>query len=693
MLRGFRILHARQKRFKFYLNRFTVLQHILFIAVALISQLCPVQVYAQSNKDCLECHSYKTLEGVRNGHKISVFVSSKEFDTSVHNALTCVECHTDLDMKKIPHRNTFTPVQCGDCHRVPLQQFRESLHDKVLQDGGDLAPNCQTCHGSHNIKPIADPESNVRPIKVPGLCGSCHHEGTEVSERYDIPQDQILENYSESMHGEGLLRKGLTVSATCVSCHTPHRILPHTDPRSTISKLNISKTCSQCHSEIERVHQKVIRGQLWEKEPHNIPVCVDCHQPHKVRKSFYTQGISDQDCLKCHAEADIKSSVDGHSLTVDRMKIMSSRHAETACSQCHINVDPRRSRPCETLKDPVDCSICHEAVGTDYQMSIHGKLHAQNDKNAPNCKECHGSHEVKGKADPRSPIFPTNIPDLCGTCHRLGESAAVRYMGTEQNIVSDYSESIHGKGLLKSGLTVTATCTNCHTAHKEMPASDPNSSVNPAHISDTCGSCHLGIEEKFLKSVHSPLVTKTDATLPVCSTCHTAHTISRTDLSNFKLKIMTQCGKCHEAITETYFDTYHGKVSQLGYTKTAKCYDCHGSHDILPPNDPESRLSHKNVVETCKQCHPNANRQFAGYLTHATHHDPKKYPILFWTFWGMTSLLVFTFVIAGLHTLLWLPRSFTWKRDLKKRLEIIERAQEREDEEEDNREKSHHEEN
>ena len=130
---------------------------------------------------------------------------------------------------------------------------------------------------------------------------------------------------------------------------------------------------------------------------------------------------------------------------------------------------------------------------------------------------------------------------------------------------------------------------------------------------------------------------------------------------------MTQCGNCHEEIAKTYFDTYHGKVSQLGYTKTAKCYDCHGSHDILPVENPASHLNRKNVVETCQKCHPSANRQFAGYFTHATHHDPQKYPWLFWTFWGMTGLLVGTFVLAGLHTLLWLPRSLQWRRELKRR--------------------------
>jgi hypothetical protein len=125
---------------------------------------------------------------------------------------------------------------------------------------------------------------------------------------------------------------------------------------------------------------------------------------------------------------------------------------------------------------------------------------------------------------------------------------------------------------------------------------------------------------------------------------------------------MQQCGRCHEKIAATYFDTYHGKVSQLGYTKTAKCYDCHGSHDIMAVTDPRSHLSRDNVVGTCQKCHASATRRFAGYLTHATHHDPAKYPFLFWTFWGMTSLLVGTFFIGGVHTILWLPRALQMRR-------------------------------
>jgi cytochrome b subunit of formate dehydrogenase len=48
--------------------------------------------------------------------------------------------------------------------------------------------------------------------------------------------------------------------------------------------------------------------------------------------------------------------------------------------------------------------------------------------------------------------------------------------------------------------------------------------------------------------------------------------------------------------------------------------------------------------------------RFTGYLTHATHHDSSRYPLLFWTFWGMTTLLVGTLTFATLHTLAWLWR-------------------------------------
>ncbi|MCW9096859.1 MAG: hypothetical protein OQJ93_05675, partial [Ignavibacteriaceae bacterium] len=499
-------------------------------------------ISAQSKEDCLICHDDPDFKAKIGAKTVSLYVSSKTFSSSVHGTLDCIDCHTNIDAENIPHRKEYTRVNCGSCHDDIQKLYVECLHGKAKAKGDPLAPLCQDCHGNHDILPVKDHNSAVAPMKIPYLCGRCHREGTPVQLQRHIPQDRILENYTESIHGEGLLVKGLTVSATCVSCHSAHRILPHTDPRSTISRENIAKTCSVCHSEIETVHRKVIRGELWEKQTHVLPACVDCHQPHEIRKVYYDYGMADKDCLECHDNPNLVASKDGRSLFVDYSEIKNSRHSNTACSQCHSEVNVSKHRACETITHKVDCSSCHEEVALEYSKSTHGTLVAKNDPNGPTCKECHGTHGVLGKLNPESPTFATNIPVLCAKCHREGEKAAIRYTGSEKDIISHYTESIHGKGLLKSGLTVTATCTACHTAHRELPHTNPESSINRANISSTCGKCHHGIEEQFVKSVHSPLITKTDKELPVCYDCHSAHTIRRADSEGFKLEIMSQCG-------------------------------------------------------------------------------------------------------------------------------------------------------
>jgi cytochrome b subunit of formate dehydrogenase len=631
--------------------------------IVLALALCAAPARGQENDDCLTCHGDKELTEQRNGRAVSLYVDATKFATKAHRNVACIGCHTDLKGSDFPHAETLKRPDCSGCHPGENADYAASLHGRARARGSALAPKCTDCHGrGHDIVPVHAPDSPVRAERIPFVCGRCHHEGSPVSLSFNIPQSRIFENYTESMHGEALLKKGLVVAATCVSCHTPHLVLPHTDPRSSIARKNIASTCTKCHAAIQEVHRKIIRGELWEKEANVLPACPDCHQPHKVRRVFYEQGMADKDCLTCHARKDIKASSDGRSLYVDATMLAGSMHASRACSQCHSEVRPSLTRPCAAITHKVDCGACHDAVFKQYQKSIHGQLFARGDPNAPSCRDCHGTHGVKGRKDPTSPSFSRNVPELCGGCHHEGKKAAVRYKGTEHEIIRNYSESIHGKGLLKSGLLVTAMCTDCHTAHAILPHDNPDSSVNDAHLPETCGRCHSGIEQAFAKSIHSRKVSHSKKRLPVCSDCHTAHKIRRTDAIGFRLGITNTCGKCHPNVTRTYFQTYHGKVSQLGYSKTAKCSDCHGAHDILPPSNPESHLSRENVVATCRKCHPGATRRFAGYLTHATHHDPVKYPLLFWTFWGMTGLLLGTFILGGTHTLLWLPRALQMRR-------------------------------
>ena len=250
------------------------------------------------------------------------------------------------------------------------------------------------------------------------MCGSCHKEGTPVTQTYDIPQDKILEHYSESMHGEGLFKRGLTVVAVCIDCHTAHNVLPHTDPRSSIYRDNIPQLCKRCHGQIEAVHRKVIRGELWEKEPNKVPICVDCHAPHKVRRILYEEGIADEQCLKCHDNPDL-------SVATRRQDHLAGgeprRDPQLDPSQHLVRQVSHRHRPVRRRAPLLDRHaprwIARSATprwSRSSRTSIHGTLAARGDTNAPVCRDCHGVHNIRGHKDPKATTFAMNVPNLCG---------------------------------------------------------------------------------------------------------------------------------------------------------------------------------------------------------------------------------------------------------------------------------------
>ena len=62
------------------------------------------------------------------------------------------------------------------------------------------------------------------------------------------------------------------------------------------------------------------------------------------------------------------------------------------------------------------------------------------------------------------------------------------------------------------------------------------------------------------------------------------------------------------------------------------------------------------------QCHPNATSLFTEFNPHGEC-TSQEYPILYWTFVSMTGLLVGTFAIFWIHTLLWMFRGFVENRE------------------------------
>lgn len=642
---------------------------LLHVAIALLLGIA-FAVPASSNTEvCLECHGERDLTAERGGKTMSMFVSRDAFSKSVHGQQDCTACHYDVDVENLPHPERLGRVQCGICHDVVQEEFDAGIHGIALNKNELYAPNCTECHGYHAVLPATDPDSPTYKMNIPILCGKCHREGAPVARVYQIGEHNILENYSESIHGEGLFKKGLLVSATCTDCHHSHMILPHTNPRSSVSPKNIAGTCTQCHIRIEQVHVKIIQGELWEQKPGSIPACSDCHLPHKVRKESMALTLSDQSCLKCHAKDDVFKIVDGDtiSLTVHKETIQNSVHEDTPCVKCHTDINPQLKRPCKTATQ-ADCSNCHGQIADEYNMGGHGMERARNNKEVPYCTTCHGDHQVKYSKDETSPTFRSAIPQLCGACHREGGKAA-SIPGIDKDIpaLADYSQSVHGRSQVERGLLPSAVCSDCHTSHMVLRHTDERSSVNKKNIPATCATCHRGIYNKYIEGIHFSTDDEKMEELPVCTRCHSSHTIAEVQQDGFMTEVTLQCGSCHKDLAETYLQTMHGKAYHLGYLKAARCSDCHEPHRTLSVNDPGSSVGFKNIVTTCKKCHEDANVRFTGYLTHATHHDKVKYPILYYTYWAMTILLVSVFIFFGIHTLLWLPRSFKSMFERKKR--------------------------
>ncbi len=341
----------------------------------------------------------------------------------------------------------------------------------------------------------------------------------------------------------------------------------------------------------------------------------------------------------------------------------SSVHAKLACVDCHQNA---RALPHARQLGPAVCSTsCHAKAQSDYLQGAHAEAIAKGDTHAPTCASCHGGHDIFRKSDRQSKVNPLNIVKICANCHEkhTGNTPAGH---NEKAHIQNYLDSVHGRAVA-GGLAVSATCADCHSNHRVLPSKNPLSTVNRDHVATTCGQCHTGVLEIYAGSIHGQRLAKADPKAPVCTDCHTAHGISRTDTPAFKLDIVNECGSCHDkappgspsqaSLYDTFRRSYHGQVADLGSARAARCSDCHGAHDIRPVSDPVSRLHAENRVQTCRKCHPDATAKFAEFQAHADHRDAEHYPLLHAVWLYFVVMMSFSFGFFGLHCIFWFLRS------------------------------------
>lgn len=281
--------------------------------------------YAQEIKgnNCIVCHSDQWEQMKESAHS--------------RHQITCDRCHggdpakENMDEAKAPGTNfvgILTKQQiaqkCGECHAdvetmnfygIPTDQlarYRTSAHGKLLFEHGDEnAAVCSDCHGYHDVVSVNDPQSPVYPLNLPGTCNRCHGDKA-IMTKYKHPTD-ILEKYTNSVHGIALFQKHDLSAANCVQCHGSHGAVPP-------GVKEIGATCGKCHINEKKYFLESPHASAAEEG--YFPECAACHDYHAIQKPSTV--LYNTACLNCHGEEDeafqrgqgIKRMIDSSSQTL-----------------------------------------------------------------------------------------------------------------------------------------------------------------------------------------------------------------------------------------------------------------------------------------------------------------------------------------------------------------------------------------
>jgi cytochrome b subunit of formate dehydrogenase len=284
---------------------------------------------------CTTCHvihergerATQALDGCGSCHEDAV----ADYATSVHHAgrkqnggaATCASCHGTHHVLAVadsssPVNASNIPVLCGECHaqRPPVTEdfvrlpvvvpgYLESVHGKGWKEGKPGAV-CTSCHGAHDSRLAADPQSHINRMNVATTCGQCH--------------DTVAEEYRNSIHGKAVAL-GIEDAPTCNDCHSEHLIRGPSDPTTEVSAEHRAKElCGTCHTDPELLAKYGVAGGVVESYLDSyhgwavsrgsdlVATCTDCHRVHEIRSTLDpASSVHDANvtgtCAQCHQGA------------------------------------------------------------------------------------------------------------------------------------------------------------------------------------------------------------------------------------------------------------------------------------------------------------------------------------------------------------------------------------------------------
>ncbi|MBN1255594.1 MAG: hypothetical protein JXA50_10010 [Deltaproteobacteria bacterium] len=411
-----------------------------FVTVSLVSAVLFVwtgMAVSFDNETCLECHGSRDIlemskedrlemvvptpdkKEVYKG-ELTLYVDYEQFRSTVHQDLSCVDCHNDIE--DVPHPQRLEMVDCSQCHEVIVGQYNKSKHAQVSLS---LCFECHNPHATTSFRQLSQKERT-------GICLQCH----EKNGHGWLPQQELHFQYLE-----------------CTACHSPQAVkglfFYLTAQGKDGERFNLS------YPQLEEA-TRGYQGDVAKAIDHNGNGIVEVHEINRFIAKLQEQGIQSprlqervlvlqpyhnftdevkqiKDCTMCHVSgAPFYSQVmlripevSGGWRTVKMDKAIVGKlpsipskdyylttvHGQSGveCVDCHADLTVLRAGEgfeVKGLKTPV-CEHCHADVMTEYEDSLHAKVSEEI------CFGCHDPHSSV-------PFKELNVEQrqaICTKCH------------------------------------------------------------------------------------------------------------------------------------------------------------------------------------------------------------------------------------------------------------------------------------
>ncbi|MFN8373687.1 MAG: cytochrome c3 family protein [Anaerolineae bacterium] len=207
----------------------------------------------------------------------------------------------------------------------------------------------------------------------------------------------------------------------------------------------------------------------------------------------------------------------------------------------------------------------------------------------------------QGEATPAPTPEPASDA-YCLLCHTQPDQVWQLPSGETLSVTIDPSiltHSVHGESNPDGALA----CADCHPGFRYPHPVSLSQTVREFQVERyaVCRSCH---EEQYMRaqdSVHGEFLREGRLEAATCVDCHGGHDIQPPDEP--RQRISLTCGRCHGAIFEEFRSSVHGAaLLDENNPDVPTCIDCHGVHNIENPTTTAFRTG---SPELCATCHAN----------------------------------------------------------------------------------------